>query len=59
MLTIAGTTLDNNPIQIGAIIPVILILAWIHMRNLRARARGMHKPKRETRRTVWNSCSKR
>lgn len=39
VLTIAGVTLDNNPIQIGAIIPVILILAWIHIRNLRARER--------------------
>ncbi len=39
VLSIGGVTLDNNPIQIGAIIPVILILAWIHIRNLRARGR--------------------
>lgn len=38
VVTLANTTLDNNTVQVFAIIPVILILAWIHIRNLRARS---------------------
>ena len=37
VVTVKGTTLDNNTVQVFAIIPVILILAWIHIRGLRAR----------------------
>lgn len=44
VVTIAGVTVDNNPAQMAAIIPVILILTWIHFRRLRRRAR---KPKLE------------
>jgi hypothetical protein len=39
VVTIAGRTLDSNTVQVFAIIPVILILAWIHVQNLRARGR--------------------
>lgn len=48
VVTVAGTTLDNNTIQVIAIIPVILILAWIHIRNLRARLRKETQPPRES-----------
>ncbi len=48
VVTVAGNTLDNNTIQVIAIIPVILILAWIHIRNLRARERARTQPPRES-----------
>ncbi len=35
VVTVGGTTLDSNPVQVLAIIPVIFILAWIHRRRLR------------------------
>ena len=37
VVTLANMTLDSDTVQVFAIIPVILILAWIHIRNLRAR----------------------
>ncbi|MGH8323810.1 MAG: hypothetical protein ACRETD_08450, partial [Steroidobacteraceae bacterium] len=36
-VTIAGTTMSSDPAQMLAIIPVILILSFLHMRRLRAR----------------------
>jgi hypothetical protein len=39
VVTIGSTTLDSNTVQVIAIIPVILILAWIHLLNLRERER--------------------
>ncbi len=41
VMTLGNLTISNNPAQILAIIPVILILSWIHMRRVRRRrARG-------------------
>ncbi len=37
VVTIAGTTLSSNEAQMLAIIPVILILAFLHMRRIHAR----------------------
>lgn len=37
VVTIANMTLDSDTVQVFAIIPVILILAWLHIRNLRTR----------------------
>jgi len=37
VVTIAGTTLSSNQAQMLAIIPVILILAFLHMRRIHAR----------------------
>ncbi|HEV2563263.1 MAG TPA: CHASE2 domain-containing protein [Rhizomicrobium sp.] len=39
VVTAGSYTLDNNTVQVIAIIPVILILAWIHILNLRERER--------------------
>ncbi|HTQ13385.1 MAG TPA: CHASE2 domain-containing protein [Rhizomicrobium sp.] len=39
VMTVAGTVLSNNPAQIAAIIPVILVLTWLHMQRLRRRRR--------------------
>jgi hypothetical protein len=47
VVTVAGTTLDNNTIQLFGIAPVILILSWIHIRNLRVRAMKRETAKRE------------
>jgi len=40
VMTVLGVTMSNNPAQILAIVPVILILSWMHMRRIRARRRG-------------------
>ena len=37
VVSLGGFTLDNNMAQTIAIIPIILILAWMHMRALRTR----------------------
>jgi hypothetical protein len=37
VMTLFGTTISNNPAQILAIIPVIAILSFLHMRRIRAR----------------------
>ncbi|HEY2444166.1 MAG TPA: CHASE2 domain-containing protein [Rhizomicrobium sp.] len=37
VVSLGGFTLDNNTVQAFAIIPIILILTWIHMRGLRRR----------------------
>ncbi|HEY2068699.1 MAG TPA: CHASE2 domain-containing protein [Rhizomicrobium sp.] len=45
VMTVAGFTISNNPAQILAIIPVILILSWLHMgrvRRKRTRANKEH-----------------
>jgi hypothetical protein len=39
VMTVAGQVISNNPAQILAIIPVILVLSWLHMRRVRRRAR--------------------
>ncbi|HSZ74007.1 MAG TPA: CHASE2 domain-containing protein, partial [Rhizomicrobium sp.] len=35
VVTIGGVTLSNNGAQLAAILPVILILSWIHMQRLK------------------------
>jgi CHASE2 domain-containing sensor protein len=43
VMTVWGYTISNNPAQILAIVPVVLILSWIHTRRIRRkRARGGH-----------------
>lgn len=37
VMTVAGFTMGNEPAQVLAIIPVILILSFMHMRRVRAR----------------------
>jgi hypothetical protein len=37
VMTLAGYTFSNNPAQIMAIVPIILILAYMHMRRIRWR----------------------
>ena len=37
VVSIGNVTLDNNTAQLIAIVPIILILAWMHMRRLRSR----------------------
>jgi hypothetical protein len=37
VVSIGNVTLDNNTAQMIAIVPIILILAWMHMRRLRSR----------------------
>lgn len=47
VVKIFGATLSNDPIQILAIVPVILILTWLHMQRLkRRRRRGHHARER-------------
>lgn len=41
-MTVAGYTMSNEPAQVMAIIPVILILSFMHMRRIRARRKGAH-----------------
>ena len=41
VMTVAGVTMSNEPAQILAIIPVILILSSMHMRRVRARKRAI------------------
>lgn len=48
VMTVGGTTLNNNTIQVFAIVPVILILAWLHIRNLRARGTERETEPRES-----------
>jgi hypothetical protein len=44
VVTIGGTTLESNPAQLLAIVPVILILSWIHMQRLKAIKRRKARP---------------
>jgi hypothetical protein len=37
VVTVGNVTLDSNTAQMIAIMPIILILAWMHMRRLRSR----------------------
>jgi CHASE2 domain len=47
VMTVGGYAISNNPAQILAIIPVILILAWMHMgRVRRKRTRGSQQTER-------------
>jgi hypothetical protein len=39
VMTVGPYTFSNNPAQVMAIIPVILILSFLHMRRMRARRR--------------------
>ncbi|HVZ90589.1 MAG TPA: CHASE2 domain-containing protein [Rhizomicrobium sp.] len=41
VVTLGGTTLDSNPAQIAAVLPVILILSWFHWRGIRRRRQGL------------------
>src|SRR5476651_794787 len=43
VMTIGSYTLSTNPAQVMAIIPVILILAFLHMRRIRARRRATRR----------------
>jgi CHASE2 domain-containing sensor protein len=40
VMTVFGETFSTNPAQVMAIVPVILILALMHMRRIRARRKG-------------------
>lgn len=42
VMTVFGMTFSNEPAQVMAIIPVILILSFMHMRRIRARRKGAH-----------------
>jgi CHASE2 domain-containing sensor protein len=46
VVTIAGITLDNDPVQVLAILPVIGILTLLHMRRIRRRRN--RKPRAES-----------
>ena len=35
VVSVGGTVLDSNPVQILAVVPVILILSWFHLRTVR------------------------
>jgi hypothetical protein len=39
VMTVAGNVISNNPAQILAMIPVILVLAWLHMLRLKRKKR--------------------
>jgi CHASE2 domain-containing sensor protein len=43
VMTVFGETFSNNPAQVMAIVPIILILSLMHMRRIRARRKGAHK----------------
>ncbi|HXC56866.1 MAG TPA: CHASE2 domain-containing protein [Rhizomicrobium sp.] len=40
VMTVWGTTFSNEPAQVMAIVPVILVLSFLHLRRIRARRRG-------------------
>jgi len=42
VMTVAGITMGNEPAQILAIIPAILVLSFMHMRRIRARKAAKH-----------------
>ncbi|MBI3677324.1 MAG: CHASE2 domain-containing protein [Proteobacteria bacterium] len=46
VVEIGGMTFDSNPVQVAAIIPVIIILTWIHMRRLRRERQKREEPRR-------------
>jgi CHASE2 domain len=46
-VSIWGNTLNGNLVQIIATIPVILILAWFHMRTVRRKRRSGPEPERD------------
>jgi hypothetical protein len=46
VVEIFGTSYTSNPVQVAAIIPVIMILTWIHMRRLRRERARQDSPKR-------------
>jgi hypothetical protein len=35
VVSVGGAVLDSNPVQILAVVPVIMILSWFHLRTLR------------------------
>ncbi len=39
VMTVLGMTIGNEPAQILAIIPIILVLSWLHLRRIRSRHR--------------------
>lgn len=39
VMTVAGNVISTNPAQILAVVPVILVLSWLHMQRLRRRRR--------------------
>jgi hypothetical protein len=42
-----GRTMNGNLVQVVATIPVILILAWLHMRQVRRKRRRHREPERD------------
>jgi CHASE2 domain len=52
VMTVAGTTISNNPAQILAIVPVILVLSWLHMRRIRRRRRKPQQGSRDANATL-------
>lgn len=51
-VSIGGRVQDGNLVQIVAVIPVILILSWLHMLGVRARRKRAHQPERDLSATV-------
>jgi hypothetical protein len=46
-MSIGGQVQDGNLVQIVAVIPVILILSWLHMLGVRSKRRRRHEPERD------------
>jgi hypothetical protein len=46
-VSIGGRVQDGNLVQIVAVIPVILILSWLHMLGVRGRRRRRQEPERD------------
>jgi hypothetical protein len=51
-VSIGGRVQDGNLVQIVAVIPVILILSWLHMLGVRGRRRRANEPERDLSATV-------
>jgi hypothetical protein len=45
VVELGSWTFDSNPVQVVAIIPVIIILTWIHMRRIRRDREKREQPK--------------
>jgi hypothetical protein len=52
VVSVGGMVFDSNPIQIMAVLPVILILSWFHWRGLRRKRHGGDEPERDLSATV-------
>lgn len=51
-VSIGGKVQDGNLVQIVAVIPVILILSWLHMLGVRGKRKRAHEPERDLSATV-------